>query len=146
MSTGDIICPYCSKYNGNHEEGCIYPAVRGLHKASMETSVTCLVCGNNMDYPEGYHCKNCESYDAMPLSIIKVDDDGEVTISKIGWECPICHRGLSPDVTICEHSGVSMDSVIEQIQENQLLFSGSPINFDLWKGLQWYEDEDEDED
>ena len=125
-----------------------------------ELSVTCLVCGSNMDYPEGYHCKNCESYDARPLSIIRVDDDGEMTISKIGWECPICHRGLSPDVTICEHSGVSMDSVMEQIASmgiegdkivsddaiKEQMFSGSPINFDLWKDIQWYEDEDEDED
>lgn len=118
-------------------------------------SIPCPVCGNY----DNTHKFSCHRY--MPLSIIRVDDDGEMTITlpTIGWECPICHRGLSPDVTICEHSGVDMDSVMEQIQAKdgiygdkivsddaikEQMFSGSPINFDLWKGLQWYEDEDED--
>ena len=88
-----------------------------------DRGIPCSICGQY----DNIHLKSCHRY---PFG-----SDKEVFV--VGWECPICHRGLSPDVTICEHSGVSMDSVMQQL-------SGSPINFDSWKDLKWYEDDDED--
>ena len=69
MPDGSIPCPVCGNYDNTHKVSCH----RGY---AVETSVTCLVCGSNMDYSDGYYCKNnCESEYIMPLTVFMVDDD-----------------------------------------------------------------------
>lgn len=109
-------------------------------------SIPCHICGQY----DNKHKVSCHR--SMPLSILTVDDNQEMTIRKIGWECPVCHRGLSPDVTVCEHTPVSggsaggvatwsqfgdlSDEMIADviIDSDQIMrLSGSPINFDKWE-------------
>jgi len=79
-----------------------------------------------------------------PNHIMVVRGDQEIIITKIGWECPVCHRGLSPDITICEHddAGIAGDKIVSDESIRDQMFSGLPINFDLWEDLQWYEDDE----
>jgi hypothetical protein len=56
-----------------------------------------------------------------------------IEITKIGWECPVCHAGLSPDVEVCYHGKEKwgFDNTSE-----------SPTyRDDEWDNQNWYEQE-----
>jgi len=92
--------------------------------------MNCPYCSVDEDWN---HEPDCQHY--RPQAYIHVDDHQEMTITKIGWECPVCHRGLSPDVTVCHHGQDPKDLIAP-------VGSSKTINVEnQWDSFSWQEQE-----
>jgi len=58
------------------------------------------------DYCKCHH--QCSYYSPFPSGSQVTLNGNPITENKKGWTCPVCGRGVSPDVKYCDHGEIQM--------------------------------------
>ena len=51
-----------------------------------------------------------------------------MAVSNVGWECPVCHRGLPPHAQECQHGGLSATGL-----KTNVPWVETPPSVGMWK-------------